>query len=475
MKKTKIICTLGPASSDYKTIESMAQAGMDVVRLNFSHGDYSSHKKLILNVRKAADKLGRPIGVMLDLQGPKIRVGELRKPLQIKRGQTIMLTHNTERAGVTKFPTIPVQVDLRSSLNPDDQILINDGRIQLRVVRVKGLQVWAHVEVGGEVSTHKGINLPNSMVRLPLISKKDEEDLKFGLANDVDFVALSFVQHPRDILQLSKLIKKYSKKKNDTPWVIAKIEKKSAVEQFDKILQYCDGAMVARGDLGVEIPAQEVPIVQKGIIEECLRTAKISVVATQMLDSMVENPTPTRAEVSDVANAVVDHSDVVMLSQETAVGKYPVKTVEIMSKILKETEGSAYDDLPHGFLHDEKNSRAAAVADSAHELSKNTKAKAIVGATLSGFTARMIAHQRPQNAEIIMMTNSHKVYRQMSLLWGVRSFIIERCKTLDELIKRSIELVRSQKLVARGDKIVIVTGQPVGVRENMNLVEVQTV
>lgn len=448
---------------------------MDVARLNLSHGDYKSHKKVIRHLRRVAQELKRPIGIMLDLQGPKIRLGDLDRKLRLKRNEVVILTHRPEAAKRTSFPVLPVQVDLRSSLSADDKILIDDGKIHLKVLRVRGLQIWARVEAGGEVSAHKGINLPNAVVKIPLISEKDEKDLKFGLENDVDFIALSFVQHPRDVLYLKKLIRKYQPKNSEPPWVISKIEKASAIAEFEKILQFSEGAMVARGDLGVEIPAQLVPLQQKRIIELCLRSAKPSVVATQMLDSMVKSPIPTRAEVTDVANAVTDHADAVMLSQETAVGKYPVKTVELMSRIILETEKSAYDDLPHGYLKDEKNSRALAVADSAHELSKNTRAKAIVGATVSGFTARMISHQRPQNAEIIMMTQSEKAYRQMSILWGVRAFMLPRCKSLEEIIKKSVALAKRRKLVKKGDKIVIVTGQPVGMRENMNLVEVQTV
>ncbi|MBI4053945.1 MAG: pyruvate kinase [Candidatus Doudnabacteria bacterium] len=475
MKKTKIICTIGPASEKPETISAMAQAGMDVVRLNLSHAHYDFHKKVIGQVRQLAKALNRPIGVMLDLQGPKIRVGELARPVLLKRGQTVVLTHREKELEPTKFSVIPLQEDLRSSLSKDDLILIDDGKIHLSVERVQGLKIWARALVGGEVGSHKGINLPRSTVKIPIISAKDEADLKFGLENDADFVALSFVRTHSDIIQLNKLIEKHNPEKFELPWVIAKIEKGEAVKNFDKILQYSQGAMVARGDLGVEIPAAEVPLVQKRIIEACLRSAKLSVVATQMLDSMVNSPTPTRAEVSDVANAVVDHADAVMLSQETAVGKYPIKAVEVMAKIIEETEKSPYDDLQHGYLDDQKLSRAAAIADSAHELSKNTNARAIVGATLSGFTARMIAHQRPQNAEVIMMTNSPKVYRQLSLLWGVRPFILQRCRTLDELIQNSVGLAKRQKLVEKGDKIVVVTGQPVGMRENMNLVEVQTV
>ncbi|OGE81530.1 MAG: pyruvate kinase [Candidatus Doudnabacteria bacterium RIFCSPHIGHO2_01_FULL_43_23] len=474
-KKTKIICTIGPASEDAKTLEAMATAGMDVVRLNFSHGDYKSHKKIIDNVRKISKKLDKPIGIMLDIQGPKIRVNTLPAPIKVKQGDTVIFTHDEKNVGETDFQVVPIQADLRSSLAHDHTILIDDGKLQFRVLRVKAMQVWAMCEVGGEITSHKGINLPDSVVKIPLISQKDENDLKFGLANDVDFIALSFVQSARDVLALQKLIKKYYRKKHEAPWIISKIEKGEAVKEFPKILQYSQGAMVARGDLGLEILAEEVPVTQKRIIEQCLRTAKPSVVATQMLDSMVSGPRPTRAEVTDVANAVTDHADAVMLSQETAVGKYPVEAVTMMSKIVEETEKSPYDDLSHGFLGDQKTSRAAAVADSAHELSKSTKAKAIVGATLSGFTARMIAHQRPQNAEIIMMTNSEKTYNQLSLVWGVRPYILKRCKTLDELIQQSIGLAKKRKIVSKGDKIVIVTGQPVGIRENMNLVEVQTV
>jgi len=475
MKKTKIVCTIGPASEDSAIIEAMVRAGMDVARLNLSHGDYKSHEKVIKSVRRAAKLVKKPVGIMLDLQGPKIRLGEISGKTILKQGETVVLSHNMEDAAKTNFTLLPTQVDLRSSLKHGDPVLIDDGKIQLEVIQVKGLQVWCRVEVPGEVSSHKGINLPQSMVRLPLISEKDEEDLKFGLKNDVDFIALSFVQHAGDVLNLQKLIKKHNPSKFEEPWVIAKIEKGSAVEEFDKILQFSHGAMVARGDLGVEIPAQEVPLVQKKLIETCLRSAKPSVVATQMLDSMVKSPSATRAEISDVANAVTDHADAVMLSQETAVGMYPVKAVEVMNKVVIEAEKSPYDDLPHDYLRDERNSRALAVADSAHELSKNTKAKAIVGATVSGFTARMISHQRPQNAEIIMMTQSEKVFRQMSILWGVRPFMLPRCKTLEEIISRSVALVKRQKVVTKGDKIVIVTGQPVGQRENMNLVEVQTI
>jgi len=412
---------------------------------------------------------------MLDLQGPKIRVGELDRPITVKRGETVILTHSPERAGETRFAVIPVQEDLRASLKKDDPVLVDDGNIQLRVEKVHGLRIWVKVVNGGPISSHKGINLPQSVVKLPVISQKDEADLKFGLACDVDFIALSFVQDPRDIVYLRRLIKQHNPEKFEEPWIVAKIEKPEAVKKFTKILQLSDAIMVARGDLGVEIPAGGVPLVQKNLIEESLRAAKPCIVATQMLNSMVTSPTPTRAEVSDVANAVIDHADAVMLSQETAVGEHPLAAVKIMNKICEETEASPYDDLPHGFLEDQKSSRAHAVADSAHELSKNTNARAIVGVTSSGFTARMIAHQRPQNAEIIMMTNSAKVYRQMSLVWGVRPYILPKSKTLDELIKNAIALAKRRQLVRKGDKIVVVTGQPVGMRENMNLVEVQTV
>ena len=473
-KKTKIICTIGPASSDPKILEALARAGMDVARLNLSHGDYESHARVIKVVRKISERLDRPIGIMLDLQGPKIRIGEIEGKIILKRSEIVILSHAKDLPR-TKFQTIPIQVDLRSSLQANDPILIDDGKIHLSVTQVKGVQVWARVEVGGALTSNKGINLPSSAVKVPLISEKDEADLKFGLAHDVDFVALSFVQSPNDVVQLSKLIKRHLPAKAETPWIIAKIEKPSAVASFEKILQYADGAMVARGDLGVEIPSAEVPLVQKKIVEACLRAPKPSVVATQMLDSMVSAPTPTRAEVSDVAGAVTDHADAVMLSAETAVGKYPVEAVEVMVKVILEVESSNYDDLPHQYLADSANSKAAAIADSAHELSKDTNAKAIVGVTSSGFTARMISHQRPQNAEIIMMTNSKSVYQKLSLLWGVRPYILPKSKSLDELIKNAINVASNTKLVQKGDKIVIVTGQPVGVRENMNLVEVQTV
>jgi len=360
-------------------------------------------------------------------------------------------------------------------------ILIEDGLIKIKALEKKNGKILGKVVNGGTVKPRKGVNIPGIAGKMGAITAYDKEALDFALSQDVDYVAMSFVRTAEEINYLKKLIKRKSNPprrraggKNSLAQVIAKIERKEAVRNFDKILAATDGVMVARGDLGIEMPQENLPILQKEMVAKCVRAAKPVIVATQMLESMIRNPRPTRAEISDVANAVIDHADAVMLSGETANGKYPIETVQTMSEIIRRTEKSPFDDLQHGFLGDEKTSISSAVAQSAHELLKDSKAKAIVVASMSGFTARMIARHRPEQ-KIYVMTNNEKTHNQLSLVWGVNSFVLPDCKDLDELIDKSIETIKKNKLLKRKDKVVIVAGRPHVKKEHMSLVKVEEV
>ncbi len=461
-KKTKIVCTLGPASGSVKIITEMVKAGMNVARLNFSHGDYQSHEQLIRNVRVVAEKLNTPVAIIQDLHGPKIRVKNLKKPLDVKIGQTVIIGKDFD-----------LDAEVVKSIRARQHILIEDGLIEMEVQKISGKKVFCTVLSPGKIQDKKGVNLPRTRLKIPILTEKDVADLKFGLKMDVDYVALSFVRTSQDARNLKKLIKKYTPKHLDAPKIIAKIEKPEGVKNFDAILKESDAVMVARGDLGVEMPEAQVPIIQKTIIQKALKSAKPVIVATQMLDSMIRNPRPTRAEVSDVANAVIDQTDCVMLSGETAFGKYPVKTVQQMAKIIEATEQSEF--LPgHRHLTEKAVGKSEAVAESVYALASSTHARVIIGATDSGFTAREVAHQRPAMASIIMLTPKEKTQRQMCLLWGVRSFLVPVVKSYEKLLSLMIKTAKDNKLVKKGEKLVIVTGEPLGQKENLNLVEVKT-
>ncbi|MCL5775117.1 MAG: pyruvate kinase [Patescibacteria group bacterium] len=463
IKKTKIVCTLGPASSSVRIINDMVMAGMNVARLNFSHGDYESHEQLIKNVRQVSEKLKVPLAIIQDLHGPKIRVKNLKNPLDVKIGQTVVIGQDFD-----------LDAEVVKSIRVRQRILIEDGLIEMEVKKISGKKVFCTALSPGKIQDRKGVNLPRTRLKIPILTDKDVEDLKFGLKMDVDYIALSFVRTAQDVRNLKKLIDKFTPKDLEKPKVIAKIEKPEAVKNFDAILKEVDAVMVARGDLGVEMPESQVPIIQKTIIQKCLKAAKPVIVATQMLDSMIRNPRPTRAEVSDVANAVIDQTDCVMLSGETAFGRYPLKTVQQMAKIIEATEKSVF--LPgHRHLFEKAMSRTEAVAESVNELATSTHARVIVGATDSGFTAREVAHERPVMANIVMLTPREKVQRQMCLIWGVQSFLVPIVKTYEKLLALMIDTAKQHKLIKKGEKLVIVTGEPLGLRENLNLVEVKTV
>lgn len=473
MKRTKIVCTIGPASEDKKVLKKMIMAGMDCARLNFSHGEYSEHAELIKFIRQVASELDRPIAFMADLQGPRVRIGELSKEgIRLKDGSETILT-----TGKINGNKIPVTYDrLHKDVKKNDILLLNEGLSKLKVLEVDKKDIKCKVILGGQIFSNKSINAATTTLNIPTTTKKDMQDLEFAVKNDVDWVALSFVKDENDIINLRKTIKRLEKKyKNKKEAkIIAKIEKHEAVKNFDKILKEADGIMIARGDLGIETPIEKLPVIQKEIIEKCLYNAKPVITATQMLLSMVSNPRPTRAEVTDVANAVIDHTDAVMLSQESAVGKYPIETVKTMSDIIKDTEKSSYDDMVFKNYKRKIVPIDTAVSSAASTLACNVKAKAILVATISGYAARMVSRHRPE-LPIIVTAESEKVRRQLALSWGVIPYVLSKCKNVDELINKAVRLLLRKKIVKRGDRIIIIGGQPVGKTGNVNLIKIHEV
>jgi pyruvate kinase len=490
MKRTKIICTIGPASESEKVLSELVKKGMNVARLNFSHGDFSSHKKAIKAIRKISERLKVPVGIMADLQGPRIRVSN-EEELVISKNEIVEVRETLIPAKTSPLKKIIRKFKIARSANKQkilsldlagvvrmvkagSSILIEDGLIKLKVLKRTKDHLVCRVANSGRILPRKGVNIPGISAKLGAITARDKEVLDFAIKQNVDFVAMSFVRTAEEINYLKRLIKSRTKRKNNAAQVIAKIERKEAIKNFDKILAATDAVMVARGDLGIEMPQADIPILQKEICAKCLRAGKPVIVATQMLDSMIRNPRPTRAEVTDVSNAVIDHADALMLSGESASGKYPVEAVHTMAQIIRRTEKSPFDDLDHGFLGDEKLSISAAIAQSAHELLKDSGAKAIVVASISAFTARMIARHRPEQ-KIYVMTNNEKTHNQLSLVWGVHSFVLPDCKDLDELIDKSMEIIKKNGLLKKKDKVVIVAGRPHVKKEHMSLVKVEEI
>lgn len=490
MKRTKIICTIGPASESEKMLSEMVRKGMNVARLNFSHGSFSSHRKIIKSVRKISEKLNIPVGIMADLQGPRIRVSNDQE-LAVSKNEIIEVREalipvkiNPLKKIINKLK-ITTTTDKQKILNldlagvvrmvkPGASILIEDGLIRIKVLERKKDKLLCRVVNSGTIKPRKGVNIPGISAKLGAITARDKEVLEFAVKQNVDFVAMSFVRTAGEIEYLKRLIKSRTRRKDNVAQVIAKIERKEAIKNFDKILEATDAVMVARGDLGIEMPQADTPILQKEICAKCLMAGKPVIVATQMLDSMIRNPRPTRAEVTDVSNAVIDHADALMLSGETASGKYPVEAVHTMSQIIRRTEKSPFDDLGHGFLSDQKESVSTAIAQSAHELLKDSGAKAIVVASISGFTARMVTRHRPEE-KIFVMTNNEKTHNQLALVWGVNSFVLPDCKDLDELIDKSMETIKKNKLLKSKDRVVIVAGRPHVKKEHMSLVKVEEI
>ncbi len=462
MRKTKIVATLGPASQDEKTIEKLIEAGVNVFRFNFSHGNYEIHKKNLEKVRKISKKTGKIVAVLQDLSGPKIRIGEVEEPFYLHYGDVIEVVKqnvkgNRERVSIN-YPEILDQ------LKEGDRLYIADGSIRLEVIEKTDNGVKAKTVVGGLVSSRKGVNFPNVKLDIPSITEKDKKDIKFGVENQFDIIALSFVKNENDVLYAKELIKKAG---GDIP-LFAKIEKHEAVENIDSIIEVADGIMVARGDLGVEIEMEKVPVVQKMIIKKCNQAGKPVITATQMLTSMVSSPRPTRAEVSDVANAVLDGTDATMLSDETTVGKYPVEAVKVMSRTIQEAE-KIY--RYYKSYKTEEKTPTEAVAESATILSKNINAKAIVAFTKSGRTARNVSKYRPE-CEILAITHDEKTLRRLSVVWGVKPYMVVKAEENTDIMLKEFVLNAYKKEFSEEDKLIALVGFVGGLTGSTSIIRI---
>ena len=471
-KRTKIVCTLGPSSNTVEGIEGLLRAGMNVVRINFSHGSHEDHKKSIGYVRQVARKYKYSIPILMDLQGPKIRVGQMKDGGQIiKEGAIVKIT--TEDL-IGDSETIPIDYEnLTEDATEGNQILVDDGLLELKIIKKSDTYLMAKVVVGGLLKSRKGVNLPDVKISMSSLTEKDIADLEFGLDVGVDFVAMSFVRSARDVQDVVSRVRA----KNSNAGVIAKIEKPEAVEVIDEIIEEADGIMVARGDLGIEIPSEQVPLVQKKIIERCRIAGKPVITATQMLDSMINNPRATRAESSDVANAVVDGTDAVMLSGETAAGKYPVEAVKTMAKIIRSVEENSdriYYSLKYKKPDWKEKQVIESLAYSCVTLAENVDARAISTITHSGNTAKRIAKFRPR-VPIIAFTESQIVRRQLNLVWGVQSVRLDEIFDTDMSVKMMEDYLVKNGMVNKGDRIIIATGIPLAKRGRTNMIKISTI
>ncbi len=473
-RSTKIICTLGPSSNTYEKIHKIAVAGMDVARVNFSHGNHKDHLQVIEIVRKVSEDIGKPIAILQDLQGPKIRIGTFEKgKITLKPNDDFTLT--TRKIKGNQFEISVSFKELPEDVKPGDPILLDDGNIRLEVVKIKGQDVHCRVIYGGILKDHKGLNLPGTILNISALTEKDIKDLKFGVANKVDYVALSFVQKPKDI----ELIKAKIKEFNGVTPVIAKIEKPQAVDAIGEISDLTDGIMIARGDLGVEMETAEVPPAQKMITLHCNMKGIPVITATQMLESMMQNPRPTRAEASDVANAVLDGSDAVMLSGETAAGEYPVEAVENMSRIIELIENTSRG-INYNIIQRRKDPNvvfdsAAAIGYSACDAAELIRASAIVCLTQSGSSAIMISRFRP-NIPIITITPSLETYNRMALIWGIYPMLHGQFRdNFDHSVEDIIDSLKEKKYVKKGMKIVLTAGAPFDKMLKTNTLRIETI
>jgi pyruvate kinase len=469
-KRTKIVATMGPASNSQKTIEQMIQAGLNVCRINFSHGSHADHEETIKNIRKADQELGSHTAILADLQGPKLRVGEFEGDgLELKDGQEIVFS-TTEGQKDKIYITYP---EFAIDVKVGEKILLDDGKLQLEVLSTNNKdEVKAKVLHGGLLKNKKGVNLPNTRISLPCLTEKDLADLDFALDHDIDWIGLSFVRSARDIIELKHIIRSREKHAR----VVAKIEKPEAIEDIDDIIQETDALMVARGDLGVEIPLQNVPLVQKMLVKKSLKSSKPVIVATQMMESMIQDITPTRAEVNDVANAVLDGADAVMLSAETSVGRHPVRVIEVMTSIVKEIE--SYDDIYHHEEPPAESHEDRYITDSvcynATRLSKRVKAEAIVTMTFSGYTGFKISSQRPK-ADVYVFTGNPKILTQMSLVWGVRPFFYDKMVSTDHTIADIKYILKKKKLVKAGGQIIHLASMPMNEQGMTNMLKLDKI
>ena len=468
MKKTKIICTLGPASEEKATFSKMAEAGMDVVRLNFSHGSHPDFAKKIAMIKEVREEKQLPLPILLDTKGPELRIKTFKNgKITLKEGDPFTFT-TEDIEGDERIVSVSYK-GISEDMLPGDKILLNNGMMVFRVTDVQAPHVHCIVEIGGELSNRKSMFFPDKELKLDFLSEQDKADLLFGIEQDVDFVALSFVSKAQDVIDAKEFLALHGGSHID---VIAKIENRAGVNNLLDIMKVCDGIMVARGDLGVEIPYEELPDIQKFIISQCRIYGKRVITATEMLESMIHNPRPTRAEISDVANAVYDGTSAVMLSGETAAGSYPVQSVEAMAKIVANAENHIeYIQTIENFVI--KNS-SEALSHSAATLAKDLNAKAIVVCTRTGGTARMVSRFRP-NINIIGITTDIHAYRQLALSWGVLPQLTDEYTSIDILFYFAKQIAKKSGLVKKGDTIVITGGTPNGKSGNSNLINVETI
>ncbi len=471
MRKTKIICTMGPAVDQDDVLLQLMQRGMDVARLNFSHGSHEEHLSRVRRIKKLREQLNLPIAMLLDTKGPEIRTGNFaNNRIQLEENAQITVAASQELGSETFIPVS--YADIHKDLKTGDRILIDDGLIELEVQTIEDEQLHCVVLNGGPVSNHKSINLPNVSTNLPALTDKDIADIKFAIEQGFDFIAASFVRKAADVLEIRKILEKHN---GEHLHIIAKIENREGVVNFDEILKVSDGIMVARGDLGVEIPIQEVPTIQKSLIEKCYKVGKPSITATQMLDSMMRNPRPTRAEVSDVANAILDGTSAIMLSGETAAGKYPVESLAMMDSIARQTEKTIdywgnFNKTDYQMIPSVANAISHATCMTAMDL----KARAIVAVTHSGRTARLISRFRPE-CPIIATTVSQESLRQLSLSWGVYPFLVNEVYATDAMFELGMNKALESGFVSNGDVVVITGGTPIGMSGTTNTLKVQTI
>lgn len=471
MRKTKIICTLGPAVDKESVLKELFIKGMDVARMNFSHGSHSEHKKRADLFKKIREEVKKPVPLLLDTKGPEIRIGKFQKDEILLKQDSEFILYNEDLEGDEKGVSVSYK-ELYKDVKKGTKVLINDGLVELEVFKVENKNVHCICLNGGQIGNNKGVNVPGIKLNLPSLTKKDIDDIKFAIKNEFDFIAASFVRKAVDVVEIKKVLNKYD---GTDIKVIAKIENREGIENIDEIIKVSDGIMVARGDLGVEIPVEEVPVVQKNLITKCYNAGKPVITATQMLDSMIRNPRPTRAETSDVANAIFDGTSAIMLSGEIAVGKYPIESLEMMAKISKKTESSInyWERFVRGHYYNLDNVTNA-ISHATCTTSYDLEASAIITVTHSGNTARMISKFRPQ-CPIIANTVEPRVQRQLSLSWGVIPFLTKPVESTDEMFDVGVETALTSGLVQNGDLVVITAGVPVGITGTTNILKVHVV
>ena len=473
MIRTKIVCTIGPASRSPEMLRSLITSGMSIARLNFSHGDLEFHGENVSRIRLAAEEVGKPVAILMDLQGPKLRVGQMEGDgVPLRAGGEVTLTSRSITGGAG---LVPVQYQqLPALVQPGDRILLDDGLLELKVLETADTDIRCRVVVGGLLQSNKGLNLPRAHTSIPAITEKDKKDLMFALEQGADWIALSFVRNANEVIALQEMVRRNNAFGRPTP-VIAKIEKPEAIQNIDAIVAAADGIMVARGDLGIEASPEEVPLMQKTIIRKCNEAGSPVITATQMLDSMIRNPRPTRAEASDVANAVLDGSDALMLSGETSVGQYPLEAVRTMVRIIERTEVELQQRIARAPSQPpKKRSIAEAVSHATRETAQDLEAAAIITPTVSGHTAKMVSKYRPQ-APIIAVTPSPMVQRQLCLYWGVYPLLAERTANTDQMLADAVSTAREHGLVESGDLVVVTGGAAGSAPGTTNLIKVQVI